>query len=139
MKTGDPGRYRVVKATEEALLAGELVDPKTGRANKLAEDDAAVELEPGDHLWLQLARWLTPAVPPDGSLPTPSEAREVLEHGLGLGAVRHPENRRYVLETLEGYFAGRAAGLAERFEKPEKKKDRGGRRSRTPPRKRHRR
>lgn len=143
MKSQDPERYSKVKQIEDAILAGEKKDPKTGRENKLGKDDEIVELEPEDHLWLWLANKLGPAVPPDGSLPLPSEAREVFERGLGNASIRHPENQLHVLATLEHYFAGRAEGLAVRFEKKDKNKNKGrrkGRRqpTRTPPRARRR-
>lgn len=121
MKSSDPGRYKAIKKIEEKILAGEDVDRKTGRAFKLKEEDELVELEPEDHLWLFLAGKLSPAIPPDGSLPLPSEAREVFEHGLGRARIMHPENQAFALEHLEHYFAGRAEGLAVRFEKPKGK------------------
>ncbi len=127
MKASDPGRHKKVQEIEDAIRNGEDVDPKTGRPNQLRPDDELVELEPDDHLWLYLAGKLTAAVPPDGSLPTPSEAREVLEHGLGGAAIMHPENQLFVHEMLEWFFAGRSEGLAEKFEKP-KPRGRGGRR-----------
>lgn len=121
MRSSDPGRYKAVEKIEKAIHDGEEIDPKTGRVNKLRTEDELVELEPEDHTWLFLAGKLSAAIPPDGSLPLPSEAREVFEHGLGRSRIMHPENQAFALEHLEHYFAGRAEGLAVKFEKPKKK------------------
>lgn len=121
MKSQDPGRFKAVQKIEEAINNGEEVDPKTGRPNLLRPEDELVELDPEDHLWLYLAGKLSAAIPPDGTLPLPSEAREIFEHGLGRSRIMHPENQAFVLEHLEYYFAGRAEGLAVKFEKPKEK------------------
>ncbi len=155
MKSSDEARYNRVIEREEALLepadpdTGEVfdgdgrvialvvdpvtdarVDPKTKRPIKLPKDDELVKTEPEDEIWMWLADQLTPALPPDGSLPVPSEATHVFEHTLASCRIRHPENQAFALETLRYYWAGRSEGLSFRFEKPKekspKRKRRGG-------------
>ena len=141
MKSGHLGRYKSVKEIEEKLLAGETSDPKTGRRWKLSAEDAIVEPEPDDLIWLLLADKISAAIPPveGAALPDPVKAYWILENGLGVSAICHPANQEYVMWMLGPYFQGRSEGLAERFETPKARKGAKKSAGRRPPKRKARR
>lgn len=70
-------------------------------------------------MWI--AGKLAACIPPEGSLPDPQKAAWVLEHGLGVGQIRHPCNVEWVMDHLHGYWIGRIEGLNATVEKPKSK------------------
>lgn len=113
MKATDPDRFGLIERIEERLNNGETKD-KVGRPLKLADEDAIVELQPEDELYLWLFSQISGAIPPDGTFPTPSEEDHVLDR-IG---IYHPENRAHVRDTVRLMCAGRAEGMNSKFEKP---------------------
>lgn len=112
MKAADSDHYELVKRNEERLLKGETKN-SIGRPITLAEEDALVELDPGDHFLKDLALELEAAIPPDGTFPDPQGEERILER-MG---IMHPENRNLVHDTSAWCWAGRAKGLNTEFKK----------------------
>ncbi len=124
MRALDEGRYDAVKNIEERLANGETKHPLTNEPleNQLAVEDRPVQLEPEDDLWVFLFDHMHSAVPPDGTLPVPSEEDLVFDR-LG---IRHPDNREFVRLVLRDMWAGRAEGMSARFERGDRSPRRPG-------------
>ncbi len=113
MKSIDEGRHRNIEKAEELLRQGITKDPKTNRPINLPEEDQPVTLEPEDYFWQMIESEMSAAIPPEGSIPVPSE-EQIIFNRLG---IRHPENQRFVRDTLGFMWAGRAEGLNDKIDK----------------------